>query len=318
MALILVTGANGKIGSRLVAALLSKGYKVRAVVRPGSKGKLPKAAEKYEHDLSIAPLPKEAFKGVQRVAHLAGLVGSHSRSALEAANAVAVNSLLYNCPLSLQRIVLASSISVYGEYRGKLVDESFKAMGESPYGKSKLLGENEARNFCPRLPITFLRIAMVYGPGFSEGYSTVLRYLTEGKMKIIGNGKNRMPLVYIDDVVRAFLLALSRPTSPCREYNICGEEKFTQEQLLKLASSCLGVPAPTKHITPAALQALLSFSGILGKKASLDPENIRQLTLDRAYSCKRAEKELGWKQKVKLKDGVREMVRIYKGKKAVE
>ncbi|MCX6773110.1 MAG: hypothetical protein NTV88_05085 [Candidatus Micrarchaeota archaeon] len=63
---------------------------------------------------------------------------------------------------------------------------------------------------------------------------------------------------------------------------------------------------------------LMNLSGMLGKKSSLDSENIRQLTLDRAYSTARAQKELGWKQKVKLADGVREMVRIYKGKKTVE
>ncbi|MCX6773109.1 MAG: NAD(P)-dependent oxidoreductase [Candidatus Micrarchaeota archaeon] len=198
MALILVTGATGKIGGRVAAALIAKGDKVRAVVRPGSKGILPARAEKYEHDLSIAPLPADAFKGVQKIAHLAGLVGSHSQSALEAANAVAVNSLLYNCPKTVQRIVLASSISVYGEYKGKIADETFEARGESPYGKSKLAGEREARNFCPCLPITFLRIAMVYGPGFKEGYFDILRYVDEGKMKIIGDGKNRMPLVHVD------------------------------------------------------------------------------------------------------------------------
>ena len=175
-----------------------------------------------------------------------------------------------------------------------------------------------ARNYCPRLPITFLRIAMVYGPGFEEGYSTVFRYLKEGKMKIIGDGKNRLPLIHVDDVAAAFLLALNKKTPPCREYNICGLEQLTQEELLKLAASSLGVPAPKEHISPEALQMLMGFSGMLGKKVSLDPENIRQLTLDRAYSCKRAEKELGWKQKVKLKDGVAEMVRIYKGKKTVD
>ena len=142
MSLVLVTGATGKIGSRVAAALMAKGDKVRAVVRPESKGKLPAGAEKYGHDLSIAPLPTDAFKGVQKVAHLAGLVGSHPQPELEAANAVAVKNLLANCPSSVQRIVLASSISVYGEYMGKLVDESFDATGESPYGKSKLAGEN--------------------------------------------------------------------------------------------------------------------------------------------------------------------------------
>ena len=63
---------------------------------------------------------------------------------------------------------------------------------------------------------------------------------------------------------------------------------------------------------------LMGFSGVLGKKSALDPENIHQLTLDRAYSCKRAEKELSWEPKVKLAEGIREMVRLYKSRKQVE
>jgi len=156
---------------------------------------------------------------------------------------------------------------------------------------------------------------MVYGPGFEEGYFTILRYLEEGKMQIIGDGANRIPLVHINDVVSAILLALDKPVPHCREYNIVGFEQLTQQQLLAAAAQELGVAVPEKHIHPAMISVIMSMQGLAGKKASLGPESIRQLTLDRAYSCKRAKKELGWEPQVKLADGIREMVQLYKAGK---
>ncbi len=341
MALVLVTGATGRLGSSLVNALLARGHSVRAVVRPPSPGgqqgagvqqegrppsptaagsrqkTLPPGVEIIECDLSQAPLPPSAFQGVSFVAHAAGLVGAHHYEKLMAANAYAVKHLLSNCPSSVQKVVLSSSISVYGNYGGQLADESFDLKTESPYGKSKLMAEQFAKSYCDSLPIVFLRFGMIYGPGFEEGYFPVLRYLSEGKMMLLGSAQNRIPLVHIKDALSAFLLALDRRTLPCRAYNIVGGEQMTQEQLLRMAASELGVLPPQKHLSPSALSLLLKFQRLAGK-TSLDPENVRQLTLDRAYSCKRAASELGWVPQVKIEQGMREMVKLYKAKEGRE
>ncbi|VVB99754.1 GDP-mannose 4,6-dehydratase [uncultured archaeon] len=315
MSLVLVTGAGGRMGSALLPALLARGDKVRAVVRPGSRHPFHESIECIEHDLSKAPLPSTAFEGVDKVAHIAGLVGSHPYNELMAANANATKNMLYFCPTSVRKIVIASSISVYGEYKGQVVDESFEARTESPYGKSKLMAEDFARDYVDSLPIVFLRFGMVYGPGFEEGYFAVLDYIKRGKMQIIGDGLNRIPLVHINDVVQAFLVALDKQSERGRAYNICGSEQLTQQELLELAAEALEMPAPTKHIHPAMISMALAMQGFTGKKASLDPENIRQLTMDRAYSIERAKKELGWSPKVKAKDGISEMARLFKESK---
>ena len=314
MALVLVTGASGRLGSALVERLLSRNYSVRAVVRLGSSSPLPSGVERIEHDLAASPLPASAFSGVKYVAHLAGLVGSHSYYELLAANVNAVRNILSNCPPSVQKAVMASSISVYGEYAGQTVDETFAPKTESPYGKSKLMGEEAARSYSA-LPLVFLRFGMIYGPGFEQGYCPVLRYLSKGKMVFLGAAQNRIPLLHVSDAVSAIMLALEKPTPPCREYNIVGSEQLTQQELLCSAASELGVAPPQKHVPPSAISLLLKFQRLAGK-TSLDPENVRQLTLDRAYSCERAKKELGWQPKVKLADGMREMVKLYLAKQA--
>ena len=320
MGKILMSGATGRLGSHVLATLLARKEKVRAIVRPGSKGKLPRGVERFVWDLSSSPLPHTAFAGVDRVVHLAGLVGSHKMSELLLQNATATRNLVSSCPQKLSKLVVASSISIYGEYKGHNVDEEYAPKTESPYGQSKLAAEGEVRAHRHGIPTALLRFGMIYGPGFEEGYFDVFRYLEKGKMRIFGMGENRIPLVHVDDAVRAVLAALGHHLLFCHEYNIIGEETPTQEELLGMAAKALKVPAPDKHASLLIVQAASGIGRLLSALDMphlfpFDAENIRQLTLDRAYSAKRARKELGFEAKVKLEDGIKQMAGIYLKKK---
>ena len=323
MALVLVTGATGRLGSLVARALLARGDSVRAVVRPesGSTRRLPQGVEKFEHDLGPAALPAAAFEGVEKIVHAAGLVGSYPYDRLVLSNAFSVKHLLANCPQEVEKIVLISSISVYGEHKGQEVDESFATLCESPYGKSKLLGETMAREYAGSLPIVLLRLGMIYGADFEDGYFQILDRLMAGKMQFLGDGNNRMPLLHQSDAVRAILLALDsgEGIAHCREYNIVGGEKMTQKELLQLAASQLGVPAPEKSVpvllasTGVAIQQALSLANLC-KRPSVSAENIRQLSLDRAYVGAKAKMELGFEPKVKIDEGMKEVVAAYLAK----
>ncbi len=310
---ILLTGATGRLGSHVLAALLARKEHVRAIVRPGSKSTLPRGVERFVWDLSSDPLPHTAFVDVDRVIHLAGLVGSRPLSELMLSNTVATRNLVSSCPQKLSKLVVASSISIYGEYKGQTVNEEFKPRTESPYGKSKLASEEEVRAHRRGIPTALLRFGMIYGPGFEEGYFTVFAQLQKGKMTILGDGKNRVPLVQAIDVVQAILLALDSNASSGREYNIVGGETPTQEEVIRLAAEALNVPAPTSH-TPVLLAKLALSLQSLVTKPKFNSEHLRQLALDRAYSASRAKEELGFSPQVKLKDGIKEMAMLYKAK----
>ena len=316
---ILLTGASGRLGRHTLAALLARKEKVRAIMRPGSKSSLPRGVERFVWDLSSDPLPYTAFVGVDRAIHLAGLVGSHSERELMLSNAIATRNIASACPQKLSKLVVASSISIYGEYKGQMVNEEFEPKTESLYGKSKLAAEEEVRKNRRGIPTALLRFGMIYGPGFEQGYFDVFRFLKKGKMRIFGNGQNRIPLLHVDDAVRAILLALDTHLLSCREYNIVGEDTPTQEELMEMAAKALKVPAPTSHASLLFVQSASAVGGLLsalGIAAPLpfDSENIRQLTLNRAYSTDRARRELGFKAKVKLGVGIKQMAGEYKKK----
>ena len=323
MSLVLVTGATGRIGSHVSEALMTRNDEVRAIVRSASKGTIPSGAEKFEADISSSALPPAAFDGVSKVVHLAGLVGEFPASELVRQNALATRNLLSSCPLSLQKFIHASSISVYGEYGGQVVDESFHPRPDSHYGKSKLLAEEFCSEYFKDFPIVMLRFGMVYGSGFEDRYFKVLEYIEKGKMKILGDGTNRIPFVHVNDVVSAVLAALDASAPSGSAYNIVGPDTRTQEEIYRAAAQELGVPHPKGHASPylakfAAMSLSAAASLSFGKPPSVTVEHIRRLTLDRAYSCEKAKKELGWEPKVKLEEGIAEMVRLYKSRKQVE
>ncbi|MCX8174633.1 MAG: NAD-dependent epimerase/dehydratase family protein [Candidatus Micrarchaeota archaeon] len=319
MAGVLVSGATGRLGKALVARLLERGWDVRAVVRPGREGSLPPMVQKVEHDLSVAPLPASAFEGMANAAHLAGLVGDHPYEKLYLHNAVGTKNFLSACPSNI-RTVVASSIAVYGRHEGQVVDESFEPKPDTPYGKSKLMAERFACQCSDRSPVVLLRFGMIYGPGFYEGYFPVLSALEKGRMKILGSGKNRIPLVYVDDAVEAILLSFSARVASGEKYNIVGPDTLTQEELLAIAAQELGVGAPSDRISPAIASLAATCAGWLSaagicKKPQLNAEHIRQMATDRAYSCEKARRELGFVPAVGAREGIARMVRFYKQRK---
>jgi nucleoside-diphosphate-sugar epimerase len=306
---ILLTGATGKLGKSLLPRLLAKGFKVRAIVRPQSSASLPSGVMRAECDLSLGSPPASAYFGVDRVIHLAALVGEYPEKELKLQNETATRNLLDACPDACKRLVLASSISVYGSYPGELVSEACKPCPDTLYGKSKLAQERASASFCGKFPVSALRFGMIYGPNFTEGYYDVFERLSCGKMALIGDGKNRVPLIHSDDACRAILYALSSRQPGFRAYNIVGE-LATQEELLRLAAEALGAKPPVRKAPLLLAKAALALRWAAGKKG-LTADHLRQLSSDRAYSPALAEKELGFGAKVKLGVGIKAMARAF-------
>lgn len=305
MAKILLTGATGRLGTALLPKLLENGYSVRAIVRPGSLKPLPQGVERLEFDLASGALPTEAFQGIQKIVHLAALMGERPYFELYQNNAAATSNLLANCPPSVERMVMASSISLYAEKKGIMQDESSPAPGQGAYGKSKAEQEETAKRYSQKLAIIALRLGMLYGPNFTEGYYPIMQRIAKGKMTLLGDGKNRLPLLHVDDAVSAFLLALECRSIGFRAYNIVGESA-TQEQCFRVAAEELHAMVPHKR-TPVLLARamLLLFPG------KITQDNLSQLTMDRQYSTELAEKEIGFRAKVKLADGIKQMARLF-------
>jgi UDP-glucose 4-epimerase len=193
-----VTGASGFIGSHLTGALKKYG-KVVALSRGKS---LP----------SLTHL-KSFVSGVELFFHLGG-VNRGTDEEILTGNVTGTLRLLeaiqrYGEPSA--RILFASSAQVYRlKNRVAKISEASALQPESIYGVSKKSAEDLIR--ISGLPFTILRLANVYGPGCRPEYNSVVATLCQRAkkklpLKINGQGKQNRDFIYIDDVVRAFMLA---------------------------------------------------------------------------------------------------------------
>ncbi|HQT45026.1 MAG TPA: NAD(P)-dependent oxidoreductase, partial [Candidatus Micrarchaeota archaeon] len=220
----------------------------------------------------------------------------------------------------VKKFIYASSIAAYGKnIAGKMVDESFPASPTTDYGFSKLSGEKAALEFAGIMKIAILRLGLVYGGGIDFGYYKMLEYIQRGKMKIVGDGENRLPFVHANDVAEAFMLACEKNNYDSGSiFNICGELK-TQNECIGIACRELGAPVPSKHVdfgmasALAALNKALACTTGLGncKKAAESEEFLWVIASDRRIIGRAARDILGFTAKIALADGIAEVARAY-------
>ena len=207
-----VTGASGFIGSHLTGALRKYG-KVVALSRGKS---LPSSAHL-----------KSFVSGVELFFHLGG-VNRGTDEEILTGNVTGSLRLLeaikrYGEPSA--RILFASSAQVYRlQNRVEKISEKSTLQPESVYGVSKKSAEDLIR--ISGLPYTILRMTNAYGPGCRPDYNSVVTtfcYRTKNKipLEINGQGKQNRDFIYIDDIVRAFLIAGFQNQNPVsKAYNV--------------------------------------------------------------------------------------------------
>ncbi len=267
--LYLVTGGAGFIGSNLVDALVARGDRVR-VLDDFSTGRRENLTapdvEVVEGDLRDAAVVRRAVAGVGGVFHQAAL-RSVPRSVDDPLSSNQVNVtgtliLLLACrDAGVQRVVYASSSSVYGDDPALPKVETLPTRPISPYAISKLAAEHYCQTFARLygLETVSLRYFNVFGPRQNpeSKYSAVIpRFLAQAlagePLEVHGDGEQSRDFTYIDNVVEGNLLAMAAPGGSGEVFNIaCG----TRHSLIAIADAIgdfLGRRLPRSHAAPRA------------------------------------------------------------------
>ncbi len=224
MTKVVVTGAAGFIGSRLVKGLLERGFEVHGIdsyVAGMRADRMHEKAVYHEVDIRDARALETILPDTRYVFHLAALprVQDTIERPLEtfSANAEGTVTLLHVAhKTGVSRLIFSSSAAVYGDETEMPLHEDMRVQPLSPYALHKFIGE-EACKLSSRiynLETVSLRYFNVYGPGFdpSGPYGLVVgKFLTnrlEGMpLSITGDGSHTRDYVHVDDVVRANILA---------------------------------------------------------------------------------------------------------------
>ncbi|MBO9308325.1 MAG: SDR family oxidoreductase [Chloroflexi bacterium] len=226
MAVYLVTGGAGFIGSHLVDALLARGETVRVVdnFATGSReyiASVRDSIEFYEVDITDLEALREPMQGVDYVLHQAA-IPSVPRSVAdpilthEACATGTLNVLIAARDARVKRVIYAASSSAYGDTEGKYKREDMPPRPLSPYAAAKLAGEQYCQAFHTvyGLETVCLRYFNVFGPRQDPNspYSAVIpifvKAMLEGKQPtIFGDGTQSRDFTYIENVVQGNLLA---------------------------------------------------------------------------------------------------------------
>jgi UDP-glucose 4-epimerase len=312
MALYLITGVGGFIGSSLAHALLARGEQVRGLdnFSTGKRENVSGIAARIdlrEADILDLEAMHKACAGVDYVLHQAA-IPSVPKSVLDPlgsnrANADGtVNVLVAARDAKVKRVVYAASSSVYGDTPTLPKHEAMKPDPISPYAVAKLASEHYMTSFyrCYQLETVSLRYFNIFGPRQdpSSPYSGVLaKFITamlRGEQPVIyGDGEQSRDFTYIDNAVEANLLACKAPAAQAagKVFNVATGRRITLNETIK------------------ALQKLTGYAG----QPKYGPERGGDIKHSLADISK-AEAALGYKPAVGFEEGLRRTVEWYRAK----
>lgn len=259
---VLVTGGAGFVGSHIARALVGDNeVRVLDDCSTGQPRNVPGGAVLYEGDLLDEQLLRDAIDGVDLVFHEAGLV-SVPKSVERPAESNRVNvagtlAVLDAARAVDARVVLASSVAIYGDPETVPIDESQQTRPTSPYATDKLAIDHYARVYHDLygLETVPLRYFNVYGPGQSAGeyagvVSTFLEQARSGQpLTVEGDGSQTRDFAHVADVVRANLAAAT--TEHVGEaFNIGTGDSVTIRDLAELIADVAGAAEGITHTDP--------------------------------------------------------------------
>ncbi|TGK30942.1 SDR family NAD(P)-dependent oxidoreductase [Leptospira gomenensis] len=237
---VVVTGADGFIGSHLVETLLEEGASVKAFVYYNSFNSwgwidtLPadkkESVEIFSGDIRDPNGVRTALKGVDAVFHLAALIGIpysyHSPDSYVDTNVRGtLNVLQAGRDLGLEKIVVTSTSEVYGTALYAPIDEKHPRQGQSPYSATKIGADSLAESFYRsfQLPVVIVRPFNTYGPRQSARavIPTIITQLLDGKTEIeLGALDPTRDLVFVKDTAKGFVELAKSELALGQEVNI--------------------------------------------------------------------------------------------------
>jgi len=304
---VLVTGAGGFIGSRLVEKLTLNGARVRAFVRYTSRAEvgllrqLPteilKNIEIIRGDLRDFNAVEQAAKGVDTIFHLGALISIpysyvHPVETVQT-NVIGTMNILEACRKVGAKLVHTSTSEVYGTALRVPIDEEHPLQGQSPYSASKIgadkLVESYWRSF--GVPAITIRPFNTYGPGQSNRavIPTIITQALSGDVVRLGNLEAIRDFTYLDDTVEGFLLGGQAELWDGETYNLGTGEEITIDAVAELIFKIMG-KQPEIKVEPGRLR----------------PEKSEVLRL--ISDNRKARKALNWYPRVGIEEGLRRTI----------
>ncbi len=320
---VLLTGANGFVGSHILDRLLDAGHEVAVTLRPTSDtsqidGCLPDVEVRYASLDSTESL-RAACAGVAVVVHCAGKTKALRTREYYEVNGEGTRRLLEACQTAAgppARFVLISSLAVTGPGTVEApAREDAEPNPVSHYGRSKMLGETYVRELC-RIPYTVLRPAAVYGPR-DRDFLTAFRVAGGRIVPLISGGRQPVSLIHVEDVARAVEGCLAAAGAAGRTYHLAHPQPTTQKALLGTMAEAMDnrpicIPIPSLALYPL-LALRQAWDRVLRRPGILNLQKVPEYRASGwVCSTERATSELAFTAQTPLEQGIARTLEWYR------
>ena len=311
---VLVTGADGFIGSHLVEQLVIKGYKVKAFVYYNSfntwgwldtlSDEIIKNVEIFQGDVRDPNGVEEAMRDVDAVFHLAALIAIpfsyHSPDTYVDTNIKGTLNVLQAArKQNTKRVLITSTSEVYGTAQYVPIDEKHPFQGQSPYSATKIgadrLAESFYRSF--QLPVTIVRPFNTYGPRQSARavIPTIITQLLAGKTEIkLGSLTPTRDFNYVKDTANGFISIFESEKTIGEEINIATQNEISigelANELIRQINPIAKIICDEQRLRPEKSEV----NRLLGSN-----EKIMRLT--------------DWKMQYSFEEGIAETIEFFRG-----
>jgi nucleoside-diphosphate-sugar epimerase len=298
MAVHLVTGAAGFLGSYLVRALLAEGRQVRAFDLNDPVTNL-SGVEWVTGDVRDVDAVRRACEGVEVVYHLASLIPQRkaSQETMRAVNVGGTRSVLDSAHAAgVRRVVYLSSVEIFGAPNVAPCPEWWPPAPLGEYGRNKIEAEKLCLEaFAAGLEVSILRPMTIVGPGLRDPFLVdMLKAIRASQpVMLLGRGMNRFQFVHAEDVAAACLVASRHPAAVGQAFNIGSADvppirKMVEEIILQVGSTSVlrSIPVPVARLAVAVLHPF--------GKAPLEPEHLAIAVIDYVFDVAKARQLLGW------------------------
>ena len=314
----LVTGANGFTGSHLVRALEQRGNSVIGLVRRSSNlARLSDCQVQLVYgDINDRDALQAAMTGVDTVFHTAAYVelGLVNEAEMELVNVEGTRAVLEVAQATgVSKVVYCSTIGVFGDTKGQVIDETFKRTQtdfDSAYDRTKYQAQQLVDQFAAAgLPVVSILPSGIFGPD-DPHFGPLMQQFLQGRLKLLPGGDRITGIVHVDDLVTAMLLAAEKG-KPGEYYIISAGELKTRE-MFELLSQETSIPVPReppKSLVRLAGNILDPIGRLLKWQPPLSRERVHYI-YDRSVrvDATKASQELGWHPR-SASETIRDLVR---------
>ncbi len=303
---VLITGANGFIGNRLMQHYKSQGIAVIGVDLTGNQEDI------FQGDIGQPESISQLLADCDVVIHTAALVSNAIADAdMWRVNVLATHNLVEAAKKNnVKRFVQISSIVAYGNSAAGELDENHPVHADGgSYVLTKLASEHAvlAATVNSTMELVIIRPGDVYGPGSRPWVVLPLEAINKGQFMLPAKGEGFFRPIYIDDLIRGIALATASKKATGEIINLSCDGYITTAEFFSYHYRWLNKRGPLKVSTGLALFAATAASKIAAVTGGVNEASaatVKQLSTNSWFSITKAERILGWKPEVPLDTGM--------------